>query len=100
MHFKRSFLRLGFGETDVSAVECTSAFTDPDHVTRQVVRRLALVVVSRQRTLVVKQQRLVAREELNPVHRRFAVKVDPARAHERERLVDLTCNALVTLTGG
>src|SRR5690606_10247521 len=84
-------------EVDVRAVDLTRALTDPHEVRRAVVRQTRARVDAREGPLVVEQERLVAREELDRLER---VEVRAARGHEADRAVDLRRGALVARVGG
>ena len=78
------------------AVELPGALADPQQMRRDVVRQPGAAVDAGQRPLVLQEQRLVARVELDAVE---LLRVDAAGVHERERAVDLAGELLVALPG-
>jgi hypothetical protein len=86
-----------FEVVDVGAVELARALTDPQEVRRGVVRRAGARVDAGHRALVVHQQTLVPRVELDAAK---LVEVGARRLHELDRSVDLGCETLVLLVGG
>ena len=84
-------------ELDVRAVELARAVADPEHVRGAVVPVARERVAPRERLLVVEQQALVARPDVDLVQLRRRGEVDPARGHERERALDLGGDLLVAL---
>ena len=79
---------------DVRAVEVAGALADPQEVRRRVVRRAGARVDARHRPLVVHQQALVARVELDAAQ---LVEVGARRLHELDGAVDVVRQALVRL---
>ena len=85
-------------ELDVGAVEPARALADPEHV------RGAVVPVARERVpagealLVVEQQPLMARPDVDLMQLRRRGEVDPARGHEGERPLDLGGEDVVALS--
>ena len=86
-------------ELDVGAVELTGAVADPEHVGRAVVGLAGERVRSGQRLLVLEQEALVARPDVDLVQRALATEVDPDRLHEAQRSLDLAGERLVALAG-
>jgi hypothetical protein len=80
----------------VRAVEVAGAFTDPDEVCGDVVRRVGARVDAGHRPLVLEQQSLVAAVHL---HRAELVGVDTAGGHELHGPVDLPGQRLVPPAG-
>ena len=85
-------------EIDVGTADLPGPLPHPHQVGGQVVR-LAVLVGPGQRALILQQQRLVAGVELDAVRGRHGLQVQPARAHERERALDVGRERLVALTG-
>ena len=82
-------------ELDVRAVERARAVPDPEHVRGAVVPVAADRVAPRQRLLVVEQQPLVRRPDVDLVQLRRRLEIDAARRHEGERALDLRRQLLV-----
>ena len=76
------------------------AVADPEHVRRAVVRLPGQRVGAGQRLLVLEQQTLVARPDVDLVQRALGREVDADRLHEAERALDLVRERLVALAGG
>ena len=87
-------------ELDVRAVELPRALADPEQVRGAVVPVAGQRVPARQPLLVVEQQTLVARVDVDLVEAALVREVDPARGHERERALDLAGEQLVALPLG
>ena len=87
-------------ELDVSAVALPRPLTDPEHVRGAVVPVAGQRVAPRQPLLVVEQEALVARPDIDLVQLRGVDEVDPTGAHERERPLDLDRDRLVALAFG
>ena len=85
-------------ELDVRAVERPRSLPDPEHVRRAVVPVARERVAARQPLLVVEQQALVARPDVDLVQLRRRREVDPAGRHEGERALDLGGERLVAAT--
>ena len=87
-------------ELDVGAVRLPRPLADPEHVRRAVVPVAGQRVLPRQPLLVVEQQALVARPDVDLVELRRVDEVDPAGPHEAERALDLDSDLLVALPLG
>ena len=71
------------------AVELAGALADPEQVRRAVVPVAGEAVLAGERLLVVEEQRLVRRVEVDLVQLELGVEVDAARGHEAQRPLDL-----------
>jgi hypothetical protein len=76
------------------------AIPDPEHVRRAVVRQPRQRVRAGQRLLVVEEQTLVTRPDVDLVDRPLASEVEPDRLHEAQRALDLVGERLVASSGG
>ena len=84
-------------ELDVRAVQLARTVADPEHVGGAVVPVARERVAPRERLLVVEQQALVARPDVDLVQLRRRREVDAACGHEGQRALDLGGHQLVAL---
>ncbi len=82
-------------QVHMRAIEMTGTFTDPEHVRGEVVDRAARLLCPGQRPLVLQQERLMAREQLDAVQAGRAFGTDAAGRHERQRPLDVGGHELV-----
>ena len=78
------------------AVELAGAIADPEEMSRAVVPVVGDGVLPGERLLVVQEQRLVRRVEVDLVQLPFGVQVDTARRHEAHGAFDLTSKGFVS----
>jgi hypothetical protein len=84
-------------ELDVRAVRLSRPLADPEQVRGAVVPVARQRVLARQALLVVEQQALVARVDVDLVQAPLRRQVDAARRHERERALDVAGELVVAL---
>ena len=87
-------------ELDVGAVELAGPLADPQQVGRAVDPVAGERVLPGQRLLVVEDQRLVARPEVDLVQAALGLEVDAAGRHEAQGPVDLAGDPLVAAALG
>ncbi len=82
-------------ELDVRAVHLARALPDPEEVRGAGVPVAGRRVAPDERLLVVEEERLVARPDVDLVDRALVAEVDPDRLHEAKRAADLVRDHLV-----
>ncbi len=87
-------------ELHVRPGKITRALADPEQVRRAVVPLTRERVLPGERLLVLEQQALVARPDLDLVQRALPLEIDSDRLHEAQRASDLAGKRLVPLAGG